>query len=168
MKQILSNSVFVHGFLFIASVCALAAALTAEVAFELEPCIMCIYQRIPFAVVAVLSFVGLAFGRHAVSAYVAALSGLAMLVNTGLAIYHTGIEQKWWVSAVEGCSVPVLTDDPQTFLENIMSAPSAKCDEIPWVDPVLGFSMANWNIPFCLGLAVFAFAGFVFMQRRAH
>ena len=33
---------------------ALGSAYTAEFAYSLEPCVLCIYQRIPFAVIGVL------------------------------------------------------------------------------------------------------------------
>src|SRR5690606_22429449 len=81
------------------------------------------------------------------------LCGLTFLINSAIAFYHSGVEQKWWRSAVEGCAVPRLGDNPQSLLENILSAPTARCDEIPWADPILGLSMANYNVVLCLGMA---------------
>lgn len=137
---------------------ALAAALFSEVALGLEPCILCIYQRIPYAVVIVLALTALFLRRRPSAVHaLLTLSGLAFLINSAIAFYHTGVEQRWWASAVEGCAVPGFGEDPQSILENILSAPTARCDEIPWVDPILGLSMANYNIVVCLGLSLICF-----------
>lgn len=140
---------------------ALATAFASEAFLGLEPCKLCIYQRWPFAIVILLGIIGLtikALRRPALF-----LSGLAMLVNSGIALYHSGVEQKWWKSAFEGCSVPsafLNGDKTQSILENIMSAPTARCDEIPWQDPILGLSMANYNILLCFALFIVCALGF--------
>ena len=131
---------------------ALAAAFASEAFFGLEPCILCIYQRWPFALVIMFGIVGVAL-KKLIPAMLG-LSALSMFVNSGIAFYHTGVEQKWWVSGVDGCKVPLFDETPQTMLENILSAPTARCDEIPWVDPILGLSMANYNVLLCGGLAL--------------
>ncbi len=135
------------------SLLSLIAALVAEVAFVLEPCIMCIYQRIPFIAVILFTLIAIILRkRKGVARLMIAFSGLAFLANSVMAFYHTGIELKWWVSKVEGCAVPHFGDDPQSMLDNILSAPTGRCDEIPWADPIFGLSMANYNIILCLGL----------------
>ena len=98
------------------SVFSLLMALTAEVYFGLEPCILCVYQRFPFLAVAILGLIGLAMkSKPAVQRVIIALSGLTFLVNSIIASYHTGVEQKWWASAFEGCAVPPMGDEPQTI-----------------------------------------------------
>lgn len=137
------------------SVLALSAALYSEVALGLEPCILCIYQRIPYVAVILFGILGLAMRNRApIPTAMIGLSGLALLINSGIALYHTGVEQKWWTSAVEGCSVPNFRDEPQSILDNILSAPTANCAEIPWQDPILGLSMANYNVIACFALAL--------------
>lgn len=133
---------------------SLLAAFFAEVYLGLEPCRLCIYQRWPFFITAVLGVLGLYFQSNSTIVTGAlALSGVSLLINSGIALYHSGVERHWWTSAVDGCAVPNLSGEPQTILENIMSAPTARCDEIPWADPLLGLSMANYNVVLCLGLA---------------
>lgn len=138
------------------SIFALAAALFSEVALGLEPCILCIYQRIPFVIGAILGLAGLALRKK--PAFVDITMGVLavnFMVNSGIATYHTGVEQKWWASAVEGCAVPNFGETgEQSILENILSAPTGNCAEIPWQDPILGLSMANYNILLCLGIFV--------------
>lgn len=138
---------------------ALAAAFSSEAFLGLEPCILCIYQRWPYAIVLLIGIVTLVLKKHLGIAV--GVSGLAFLVNSGIAAYHTGVEQHWWKSAVEGCKVSFPTDAKQSLLENIMSAPTASCDTIPWQDPVLNLSMANYNAVFCFGLFVVCMVAFV-------
>ncbi|HEY9164284.1 MAG TPA: disulfide bond formation protein B, partial [Magnetovibrio sp.] len=38
---------------------ALVMAYVAQYGFDLEPCILCLYQRIPYALVAILGFAGM-------------------------------------------------------------------------------------------------------------
>ena len=40
-------------------------------------------------------------------------------------------------------------DGDQSWIDNIMSTPAGRCDEIPWQDPLLGLSMANLNMILC-------------------
>lgn len=144
------------------SALALAAAYTGELVFDLEPCVLCLYQRVPFAIVIALAIIGILAPQMAKPAII--LSGVAFLANSAIAFYHTGVEQKWWQSAVEGCAVPVFDESPKTLLDTIMSAPAKPCNEIAWADPLLGLSMANWNIVFCLGMAGVCFYSSIFKR----
>lgn len=166
LRALFTDTKLMLWLIFLICAAALAAAFFAEAVLLLEPCILCIYQRYPFAIAAVLALLGLFFRKARFGLFI--LIALVLFVNSGIATYHTGVEQKWWESAVEGCKVTF--DDPnsspQTILENIMSAPTGHCDQIPWVDPVLGLSMANYNIPLCLILGVYAALGAIRTGRR--
>ena len=162
VRKLLSCPVAMFGGIAGVSVFALAAALYSEVALDLQPCILCIYQRIPFLIGGVLGIVGL-FLRNKPQVVDALLGvlGVNFLVNSVIATYHTGVEQKWWASAVEGCKVnfeslsaPTDAKNTQGILEDILSAPTADCSKIPWQDPLLGLSMANYNILLCFGIFV--------------
>lgn len=140
---------------------ALAVALSSEIFLALEPCILCIYQRWPFAIVIALGIIGITLCKRnkekakSIGAVFIGLSGLTMLINSGIAFYHTGVEQKWWVSKVEGCAIPDFSKGAsQNWIENIMATPSANCADIPWQDPIIGLSMANYNVALCFGLFV--------------
>ncbi|MFK7839020.1 MAG: disulfide bond formation protein B [Bdellovibrionales bacterium] len=141
---------------------ALFAALYSEVVLDLQPCPLCIYQRIPFLIGGVLGIIGLFLRqRPKIVDSIIGLAGLGFLVNSGIAFYHSGVERKWWESAVEGCNVnldallaPETEVSTQSILQDIMSAPTANCAEIPWEDPLLGLSMANYNVLLCFGIFV--------------
>ena len=152
--RFLSSPAAVLGMVAVVSLIALGMALTAEVAFGLEPCIFCIYQRIPFVVAIILGSTGLIFRKSGkIARGFIFLSGLAFLTNAAIAFFHSGVERKWWRSPFESCAADFGTStDSQSLLENILSAPTAPCETIAWADPVLGLSMANYNVLLCAGL----------------
>lgn len=155
--------------IIIISGAALAAAVLSEILLGLEPCRLCIHQRWGFVAAIACAVFGLILrNRQKPAASMAGLSGLSFLATAAIAAYHTGVEQKWWKSSVEGCSVPTgfSTQDPN-WMDNLMATPSARCDEIPWQDPLLGLSMANYNIILCLGLFVICMIGAVRIYRKA-
>jgi disulfide bond formation protein DsbB len=148
------------------SVVALIAAFASEAFLGLEPCKLCIYQRWPYVVAAILGTMGfIAHARPRLLAGTLAGCTLSFGVNACIALYHSGVERHWWASAVEGCAVPDFAAAPQTMLENILSAPTGRCDEIPWADPLLGLSMANYNV--ALGLVLAVVSLYTLMRLRA-
>ncbi len=152
---VLKNQYLILSLVVLTSIVALIAAMIAQYIYGLEPCIMCIYQRIPFAIVVIIGCMGLMRPQRMMRPALG-ISALAMAVNVGLAIYHSGIERKWWASAVEGCSVPLIGGNVSTedLLASIMAAPTVSCSEIPWADPWFGLSMANYNVVLCLDLFI--------------
>ena len=136
------------------SAAALGMAYIAQFGFGLHPCILCLYQRVPFWAIIALGVLGAAWNNYP-RAFSGAISAL-FAANTVIAFYHTGVEQKWWRSFLEGCSTPDLSGSIDDLMARIESAPVTTCDAIPWADPVLGLSMANWNVVFCGVLAVLA------------
>lgn len=146
------------------SVLALSAAFISEGFLGLEPCILCIYQRWPYAAVILFGLIGLK-KSPAVQRAMIGLSGVTFLINSAIALYHSGVEQHWWRSAVEGCLIPGFgSDEPQNLLDNILSAPSGRCDEIPWQDPLIGLSMANYNAILCFGLFLICMASVALLR----
>lgn len=125
---------------------ALSAAFTAQYGFDMAPCVLCIYQRIPFALNILLGVIiyKLATQKHYRGAALMLLvAGIVFIANSALAFYHVGVEQFWWESVLEGCKF-----DP-TNLREAAKAPPVPCNIIPWQDPVLGLSMAGWNVIIC-------------------
>lgn len=145
------------GVVIVISVLAVSLAITSEIFLGLEPCVMCIYQRWGFVIAATFAFMGLLVRKNISTVKIAAaFTGLSFLGNAAIAFYHSGVELKWWVSAVEGCTIPDFGDGAsgsnQSWIDNIMSTPSKSCDVIAWQDPIFGLSMANYNVILCFGL----------------
>lgn len=155
IEDLLSRPALVFAGIAFISAFSLVAALIAEHVFGLLPCILCIYQRVPFAIAIALGLLGFMNSKNEqLAPIIMGASSLTFLANSGIAFYHTGVERHWWPSFLEGCAIPDLGDDPEKILEAILSAPAVRCDEIPWADPILGLSMANYNVMLCLGLSV--------------
>ena len=127
-------------------IAALSAAFTAQYGFNMAPCVLCIYQRIPFAINVILGLViyKLAKKKHLRgAALMLVVAGVVFIINSALAFYHVGVEQLWWESALEGCKF-----DP-TKIREAAFQPPVPCNIIPWQDPVIGLSMAGWNVVVC-------------------
>jgi disulfide bond formation protein DsbB len=166
--QYLRSPSFVLGGAVIFSLLALIIALFSEAVLTLEPCRLCIYQRIPYAAIILLGLAGLAMRNKPAAPFFVLLCGLTFLANSAIAAYHTGVELHWWQSFVEGCTVPADfgAGGEQSMLENILSAPTGSCDEIPWADPVLGLSMANYNVVLCFTAGVACLASFILARKQ--
>lgn len=146
-------------FIMSASVFALGFALISEHVFGLEPCILCIYQRVPYVITALagLLIILLHFrGGRGPAAILTALAGLVFLVGGLIAFYHVGVEQHWWRSVFEGCRVDMASLDAENLLAQIENAQAARCDQIPW--QLFGISMAGYN---ALMSAVLSMTGFI-------
>lgn len=135
------------------SIIALTAAFTAQFAYDLDPCILCLYQRIPYAIIILIALAGLAVKKFRSAAI--GLCALAFLGNAGLAFYHVGVEQQWWASMFEACTVPdsfLNPNNTENLLEKLMQTPSVPCSQIAWQDPIFGASMAVYNMLLCAGM----------------
>jgi disulfide bond formation protein DsbB len=130
------------------AIAALATANIAQYAYGLEPCVLCLWQRAPYAVVILLSLVALAVGGGGGrgTRRVAVLTGLgavAFLIGGAIAFYHVGVEQHWWHS-VTGCGGGLPAAMSVADLQAALSAPPPKaCDAVDW--SFVGLSMATWN-----------------------
>jgi disulfide bond formation protein DsbB len=127
----------------------------------LRPCPLCLEQRIAFYVSIPLAIaVAIAAGRGAPPRIAAAGLGiiaLAMLFNSGLALFHAGVEWKWWPGPLE-CSGP-LTDLSAggDLLSSLTNLTIVRCDEAAW--RFLGLSLAGYDVLISLILAAIAAFG---------
>lgn len=157
IKNLLSCPVAVGAGIVGISAISLISAYIAQYGFGLQPCILCLYQRAPFAIAAILGIACAAFGkygRQTAAALAAAFSGLVFLAGSVIAAYHSGVERHWWESMFESCAGIPVGDDADSLLSRIKHASIVRCDEIPWADPILGLSMANYNAIMSFGLFV--------------
>lgn len=139
-----------------------AALLAGAFGFEhiggLVPCEMCWWQRWALIGVVILAFdavlLGRLSGRRPALAPVARATGwaalLAMTANAGIALFHAGVEQKWW-QGLTRCTAPPVAGDASAMLADILAQPIVRCDAIPW--QMFGISMAGWNFLTSLTLA---------------
>lgn len=166
-KKILSDSVLVPAGLLLLAVTALGGALTSQYAFGMNPCPLCIYQRWPYAIIIALSVLALLTSlkkKEKVTSALVFLCGLALLAGGVIAAYHTGVEQHWWKSFLEGCTINF--DAGKDLLKQIESTRAARCDEIPW--SMFGISMAGYNAIISLIAGPLTLVASLLIVRRAN
>jgi len=132
---------------------ALAVAYYAEIIHSVEPCILCIYQRVPFALVIAFGLVGMF--RPAFLHWMLVLAGVAFLTGSGIATYHVGVEQHWWESACGGDLAGQMSTT--NLMQQLSMKPVKSCDELEWA--LFEISMATYNVFYSLALSIFCFAG---------
>ncbi len=127
-----------------ASALALAGALVSQYGFGLHPCELCLFQRVPYALLAVFGALA-AWRLHGrrVLRMACWLAAAALLIETGLAWYHAGVE-KGIFPGPDACSGGSKAGDSlEELRRQIMEAPLVACNQVmfEW----MGISMAGWN-----------------------
>ena len=145
----------------------LGTALISQYGFGMMPCKLCLWQRVPYGVAIAL---GIAlFFMVEKQPFVKIILGLIIVTflgNAGLALFHVGVEYKWWTfnsECVNEIFKPKATIDE--MLASLRAAPVVRCDER---HPFLfGMTMAFYNIVVCLGLAVIGMIALFLTQRSS-
>lgn len=139
------------------SAAALAGAFVSQYGFGLKPCVLCLWQRWPHATVMLLAIIALAF-RPAFMHRLVLVQVLALLVGAGIAVYHMGVEWRWWAGTAE-CTGDIVAKTVEELRRLLTGTKPARCDEPPFV--FLGLSMAGWNLVYSLGSAALGIASVV-------
>lgn len=121
----------------------LAGAYGSQYIGGLAPCEMCYWQRYAH-------FAGLAFALAAVAAAglpdrgrsFVWLAALGILASGLIGFYHAGVELDYFEGFTQ-CTSTFGGGSAQDLLNQIMSAPVIRCDQVQW--SFLGISMAGWN-----------------------
>ncbi|MDZ4136769.1 MAG: disulfide bond formation protein B [Paracoccaceae bacterium] len=129
-----------------------AALLAGAFAFQyiggMAPCPLCLLQRWPHAAAIVVGALALRFAGRILPM----LGALAAATTSAIALYHTGIERKWWAGPTTCTSQGISGRTPEELLNQILAAPLVRCDEVPW--EMFTLSMASWNGIASAGLAL--------------
>jgi disulfide bond formation protein DsbB len=125
---------------------------------DYRPCPLCLEQRYGYYAaipLAALVLLGVSVGSSRKVMLLAFLAiAVAMLWNTGLAAYHSGVEWQWW-EGPKDCSGPVSNFGPAGGLRDLMQNTRViRCDEAAW--RFLGLSLAGYNVLISLTLAAIA------------
>lgn len=121
----------------------LAGALASQYVGGLHPCEMCYWQR--YAHWAGLSFATLALLLVGWRRPLLLLAALGIAASGAIGVFHAGVEAGWW----EGFTTCTATG--ARSLQDILSAPLVRCDQVQWA--FLGLSMAGWNALLSLSAA---------------
>lgn len=132
---------------------ALFLAYASEILFNLSPCSLCVYQRIPYFILLLLSGAVILFpgGRK----YSIPLVVILYIIEISLAGYHVGVEH-YWIEDVYTCSAK----NPASVLS--FKEMAASCSEVSFKFMML--SMAEWNVIYVIGLLY----GFLKIEKKNH
>src|SRR5260370_5230495 len=142
-----------------------AAAILGAYYFQyglgLEPCPLCLEQRIAYYFAIPLALiVAFADSRGAPRAFLTAalvLIALTMLVNAGLGVYHSGVDGKFWPGPTD-CAGPVTSlGRASDLMRQLRNVTVVRCAEAAW--RLLGLSLAGYNVLISLALAAIALWG---------
>ncbi|MGB5863066.1 MAG: disulfide bond formation protein B [Sulfitobacter sp.] len=129
------------------SVAILAGAYAFQHIGGMAPCKLCLWQRWPHISAISIGVVLMLTGEWRM----AWLGVVAMLSTAMIGIYHVGVEQDWWEGPTSCSAGDISNLDPQALLDQILTAPLVRCDDIAW--QLAGISMAGWNAILSLILA---------------
>ena len=138
-----------------ASAVLLLGALAFQYGGGLPPCELCIWQRWPHLLAAIIGLGG--GGLLALKAIppragnaIAILALLAIAVAGALGVYHAGVEWHWW-EGPSACTSTGFTPGAALDFEPI---PAVACDEAAW--RLFGLSLAGYNAIVSFAVAALA------------
>jgi disulfide bond formation protein DsbB len=121
----------------------------------LAPCELCLKQRDGYWAALAVGLIGYALARWRPMAGRGQLLLLAVVfaIETALAVYHAGVEWRWWPgpASCTGVSTHVSLADMSAMLSGTKLR-VVRCDEAAW--RLLGLSMAGWNALCALALTL--------------
>jgi protein dithiol:quinone oxidoreductase len=129
---------------FLLAAASLAAALALQFSYGLEPCPLCIFQRVAFAVAGVLALAAALTRNRALFCALAFLSGVGEIAGLGVALRHL------WVSAhpqEASCSPFTLAQMAERFpighwLPKVLAGEAECASAAHWT--LLGLNLPQW------------------------
>ena len=91
-------------------------------------------------------------GNGKVASALIIAAGLAYLINSGLGLYHSGIEWHWWPGPGACSNNAGLAGDTGSLLKSLETIKVIRCDEAPW--RFFGLSFAGWSMIISIFLAI--------------
>jgi disulfide bond formation protein DsbB len=143
--------------IFIICAATLLGAWFFQYGLHLQPCPLCLEQRLPYHVVIPFS------ALMAIAAVVRAppklltigfsVIAIAMLASAVLAGYHAGIEWHLWAGPAD-CTGPLTDLSKGSMLSQLQTVNVVRCDEAAW--RLFGISLAGYNVLISLLVAAIA------------
>jgi disulfide bond formation protein DsbB len=150
---------YLPALLIISGAGPLAVAYYSEWFQGAEPCILCLYQRVPFALVILAGL--FAWYRPQFMAHIGLVAGALFASGMGIAFYHVGVEQHWWISSCGG-ELPEAVSAAD-FMKQLSEKPEKACDELDWT--LFGISMATYNVAYSMGMALISVAAAIKLKK---
>jgi disulfide bond formation protein DsbB len=151
---------------FALSAATLAGAWFFEYALKLQPCPLCLEERmayhvvIPLALLMAIAALVRAPPKLLMVGFIAIIA--AVLCNAGLSTYHAGVEWHLWAGPADCTGQPTDLTAGGSLLDQLNSVHVVRCDEAAW--RFLGISLAGYNVLISLALAMIA--GYGLLARK--
>ena len=142
-----SRLVFLYAFLFCTGL--LCVALYMEHVMMLEPCPLCIMQRIFFLATGLVSLVAFIHGPAARGKFVyGSLASVLAAIGGGFAIRQIYLQHlpKDEVPACGPSLSYMMEEFPLKDVLAVMFSGDGNCAEVVWRDPVIGMNIAEWSL----------------------
>ena len=140
----------------------LATAYAFEYLANLQPCVLCIYQRIPYAVAMGLMLVAAILRKNSQFNLILFIAtSVVFAIGSAIAIFHIGIEQHLWQGTPE-CGNFMETDSVEALRKQLLAQPIVRCDEVAW--SLFGISMTGYN--FLISTSLLLYSLVVVFQRK--
>ncbi len=142
----------------VAALLALGMAYFAQIELGLRPCELCLWERWPYRIVAVLAVLAALLPRRP-ARLALGLALVALLADVGIAGLHVGVERGWWNSPLPECNGMLVPGAP------LPAVPAAPCDRPVFLLPFLPVSMAAMDLLYALAFAL-ALGAYVSRRQR--
>lgn len=130
----------------IVSLSSLAFAYYAQYFFDINPCVLCLYERYFYWGIVLTGFIGFMWDHPLVFN----LSGLILLGGVGIGLYHLGVELHWWQGTAACHGVAAQASSIEDLRAMLKSKPMARCDQANW--HIFGISATYLNLAWFAGV----------------
>ena len=162
VKTILFKANFANYLVGLACCLILATAYAFEYLANLQPCVLCIYQRIPYAVAIGLMLLTIILRKHSQANLILFIAAsIVFAVGSAIAIFHIGVEQQLWQGTPE-CGNFINTASVEALRKQLLAQPIVRCDEVAW--SLFGISMAGYN--FLISTSLLLYSLVIVLQRK--
>jgi len=149
IKNLSTKKIFLY--LLIYSFLSLSFALFLEYVLNYKPCQLCLYQRIPYLLILIFSFVGFFFPKNLYWLYTIMIFFISSTIISG---YHSGIEFGL-LNESSSCASNLIENLDKTKLLESLNNSMPNCKDIEF--KLFGLSLAtiNFLISFALSFSIY-------------
>ncbi|MCH9852005.1 MAG: disulfide bond formation protein B [Alphaproteobacteria bacterium] len=148
---------------FVLGTFVLSAVFIMQYGFDVEPCPLCLWQRVPWEVAIFVALCDRLLWRKLQIIWL--VYGLIFIASAGLSLHHIGVERHFWESFLADCKAGLQFDSPEKLLQSLQGVvQNTPCDER--VIFMFNFSYADWNFVLSSGLAILSFLPFMMATRK--
>ena len=145
------------------NILVILSALFIEFFLKIKPCILCIYQRYPYYIIALLSLIY--FLKKDLKIILILLIILTSLASIILSTYHVGIETGL-IEETTSCKTSLNNNlSKDAILKQLESNLASSCKEVNF--KLFGFSLASINIILSLILTTIYYKIYLWMKKNA-